>query len=162
MQVAAEHQLPVSPERVIQWLTDPDQAQPAVGLSPKAETQVRLMDDGGVTITVRSFLPVEEMPSAVRAVAGGSVELRQAIAWQPAGPDGSRVASLAGEIAGAPVQLEGTLLLAATKDGSQLSIDAQINANVPLFGGAIEQAGARMVTQLLQDQVAALELHLAQ
>jgi len=156
MNVAASYELPASATRVAELLADQEFAQTAAGGPGQAETEVRHMEDGGFTMTLRRPVPVEDLPAALRAMARGSLELRQAMVWQPAAPDGARNATMAGEVVGAPAKMEGTLQLEPTAQGCRLSIDGQVKASIPLMGAAIEQAGANMVIQIISAQVAVL------
>ena len=160
MRVTAQFDLSAQPNRVIALLADPALLEQAAGGEQKAGATVRHHEDGGFTLTVRRPVPLQDVPPAARAMATDALELRQAIAWLPAGPDGSRDGTMAGEIAGAPVYLEGTVHLAPSGSGSVLSIAGELTARVPLVGPAIEQAGARMVIKVISDQVAALEQRL--
>ena len=59
---------------------------------------------------------------------------------EPASSDGSRTGSIRIIMGGLPVQLNGAMRLAPAPMGSQATIDAQIKAAIPLFGGKIEKA----------------------
>ena len=161
MQVAASYKIPASATRVAALLADPQFAEETAGGAESAQASVRHAPDGGFTLSLRRPVPADDLPASVRVFTGGDLELRQALVWQPAAPDGARSATMAGEIVGAPVQLEGTVQLTPTADGCELSIDGDIFAMVPLVGPTIEQAGATMVVEVLREQVEALTERLA-
>jgi len=160
MQVTARYQLPASAARVAALLADPELVEKAAGGPGMAQATVRHTPDGGFILTLRRPVLAADLPAAWRAMAGNNLEMRQAMVWQAPAADGKRSASLAGEVVGAPVHLEGTLHLDPTDQGCELSIDGQVKASVLLVGPAIEQAGANMVMQVFQDQVTALSEHL--
>lgn len=111
-------------------------------------------EDGAFTVTTRRALPTDQIPANVRAFVGSSLEVRQVEAWEPAAADGTRRGTVAVEIAGAPVRLTGTVALAGTGAASTLTYDGELKANVPLFGGAVEQAAAGAVRGALQAEEA--------
>jgi Protein of unknown function (DUF2505) len=71
---------------------------------------------------------------------GDTIDLEQTDVWEPASSDGSRTGSIRIIMGGLPVQLTGAMRLAPVGTGSQATVDAQIKAAIPLFGGKIEQA----------------------
>ncbi|WP_340697636.1 DUF2505 domain-containing protein [Cellulosimicrobium funkei] len=112
--------------------------------------------DEGFTVTVRRTLPTDQIPAHVRSFVGGRLEIRQAEAWEPE-RDGERSGTVSLEITGAPVRLTGTVTLSPEGGGTVERYDGEVKANVPLFGGAIEQAAAEAVrTALAAEESAGL------
>ena len=144
--------VPTDPRTAGTMLADPVYVRAKV-LASGAEVlhvDVAPAEDGALTVTTRRALPTDLIPANVRAFVGSTLEVRQVEAWEPAAADGSRTGTVAVEIAGAPVRLTGTVVLAAVEDGSAITYDGDLKANVPLFGSAVEQAAAKAVRGALE------------
>src|SRR5690606_20700999 len=61
----------------------------------------------------------------------------------------SRVGTLALDIAGAPVRINGRMSLRPSGEGTVQSFSGEITASVPLFGRHIEKAAAGAVDKVL-------------
>lgn len=144
--------VPADPRTAGAMLADPVYVRAKV-IASGAEVlhvDVAPADDGALTVTTRRALPTDQIPANVRAFVGSTLEVRQVEAWEPAAPDGTRTGTVAVEIAGAPVRLTGTVALTAAADGSAITYDGDLKANVPLFGSAVEQAAAKAVRGALE------------
>ena len=144
--------VPADPRTAGTMLADPVYVRAKV-IASGAEVlhvDVAPAEDGALTVTTRRALPTDLIPPNVRAFVGSTLEVRQVEAWEPAAADGTRTGTVAVEIAGAPVRLTGTVALTATADGSAITYDGDLKANVPLFGSAVEQAAAKAVRGALE------------
>jgi len=103
--------------------------------------------DDGWEVTLDRTLPAE-LPSFARALVGDQLTVRERRSWGEPGPDGTRTGAFSATVDGAPVQVNGSLLLAADgAGGSELTIDGAVSARVPLVGGKVE---ALVLEQLLR------------
>jgi Protein of unknown function (DUF2505) len=140
MDLRTEQRYDADPATVFDMLTD------EAFLARKAQATGALRHEGSVDrdgdrVTVRLLRVMPpEVPDFVRRFVGDSIDLDQTDVWEPAAADGSRTGSIRITMGGAPVQLTGSMRLAPSGAGSKASIDAQIKAAIPLFGGKIEKA----------------------
>ncbi|MDR1825671.1 MAG: DUF2505 domain-containing protein [Bifidobacteriaceae bacterium] len=151
MRLSAQYDFPAGAERVAGLLASKDFVLAAAKRTHalSSEAAVSTTPDGAFTVTLRRTLPVDGLPAAARQFLPGGLEIRQAVAWEPPGPDGAREASVAGDIAGAPVHLIGTARLAPTKAGCRLDFDGEVKAAVPLLGRSIEEAAVPAIVKVL-------------
>jgi hypothetical protein len=142
MRFTSEHHYPVSPQRVAELFLDQNfslaAARAAGAVRPQADVAVEA--SGEFTLTSRSVNPAADLPAQLRALLPQGLEIRQAQVWGPAAADGARVATLAGEIVGAPVQFTGQAQLDPAPGGCRLAFDILVKAQLPLVGPAIERA----------------------
>nr|WP_276582124.1 DUF2505 domain-containing protein [Cellulomonas sp. RIT-PI-Y] len=129
-------------------------AKVAAGGGEVLHVDVTPGDGGAFTVTTRRSLPTDLIPPQARAFIGDRLEVRQAEAWEAAGPDGGRRGTVAVEIAGAPVRLTGTVALIPGGESSRVVYDGDLKANVPLFGALVEEAAAKAVRSALEAEEA--------
>jgi Protein of unknown function (DUF2505) len=140
MDLRTEQRYDADPSTVFAMLTD------EAFLALKAQATGALRHEGSVDrdgdrVTVRLLRVMPpDVPDLVRRFVGDTINLDQTDIWEPAATDGSRTGSIRITMGGAPVQLTGGMRLTRTEMGSQTSIDAEIKAAIPLFGGKIEKA----------------------
>jgi Protein of unknown function (DUF2505) len=140
MDLRTEQRYDADPPTVFAMFTD------EAYLSRKAQATNALRHEGSVVrdgdrVTVRLLRVMPpDVPDLVRGFVGDTIDLEQTDVWEPASSDGSRTGSIRIIMGGLPVQLTGAMRLAPAPMGSQATIDAQIKAAIPLFGGKIEQA----------------------
>jgi hypothetical protein len=140
MDLRTEHRYDADPASVFAMFTD------EAFLARKAQATGALRHEGSVDhdgdrVTVRLLRVMPpEVPDFIRRFIGDTIDLDQTEVWEPAAADGSRTGSIRITMGGAPVHLTGGLRLAPTETGSLTSVDAEIKAAIPLFGGKIEQA----------------------
>lgn len=102
------------------------------------EASVRRTGDQ-VSVRLLRVMP-PQVPDLVRRFVGDTIELDQVDEWGTAAADGSRTGTIRITMSGAPVRLTGGMRLVPAGAGSAVSVDAQLTASVPLFGGKIEKA----------------------
>ena len=100
---------------------------------------VEQLDDGGTVRTDRE-LPTDQFPDFVRTFVGDTVHVVRVDTWGAAEADGSRAGTVVVEIKGAPVRLDGTLLLRPDGAATVEDVQGDLKASVPLLGGRIEKA----------------------
>ncbi|MDR2378889.1 MAG: DUF2505 domain-containing protein [Bifidobacteriaceae bacterium] len=164
MRFAAHYDYSAKPDAVAALLADRDflAAAAARAGAPASRVEVSPGPDGGFTVTVRASLETASLPASMRALAPQGLELRQALVWTRAGEDGSRQATMAGEVAGSGVQLSGLALLRPTAAGTRLQFAGEVKAQVPLLGRMIENAAVPAIIgfsdaqhQVIEDWLAA-------
>lgn len=103
--------------------------------------QVEQSADGGATVTTSRDLPTDGFPDYVKGFVGQTLTVRRVDVWAPADSDGGRTGTLSVEIPGAPVRLDGTLLMSAHEGGGTLEVvDGDLKASIPLLGGKVERS----------------------
>lgn len=105
---------------------------------------------GPFTVTTRRHMPTDDIPPQFRSLVGATLEVRQVEAWE-APTDGSRVATIAVEVTGAPVRVTGTARMSrGAAGGTVVDLAGDVHASVPIFGHAIEQATARALVAAVE------------
>ena len=97
--------------------------------------------DRTVIVSCRD-LPTDDFPAFVKGLVGDTLAITETQDWGPPGTDGTRRGTLNVDIAGAAIDLDGTLSLAAAGHGSVESVQGDLKARIPMFGGQIEKAAA--------------------
>ena len=150
MDLRTEQRYNADPVTVFAMLTD----EAFLALKAQATGALRhqrSVDRDGDRVTVRLLRVMPpDVPDFVRRFVGDTIDLDQTDLWEPAAADGSRTGSIRISMGGAPVQLTGDMRLTPTDAGSLTSIDAQIKAAIPLFGGKIEKAVHDALLQAVQ------------
>ncbi len=148
--LSARMQLPADPAAAYALLVDPDYVREIGEATGGQEVTVTVTptDDGGAVVASHRVLPAE-LPSYAKAVVGDSLKLTETRTFGPAAADGSRDGSAEVTFDGAPVKIAGTLRLAATTEGSELALDAQVSASLPFIGGKIERFAAEQIERFM-------------
>jgi hypothetical protein len=154
MRFAAHYDYTVDSQAVAELLRDRDYLLAAATAAGAESSQVEVNPgpEGGFTVTIRSTMPTKGLPASVRGFLPQGLELRQALVWDQAAGDGSRQATMAGEVAGAGVHLSGLARLTPVGPGSRLEFGGEVKAQVPLVGRAIEQAAVPAIVKVLDTQ----------
>lgn len=105
----------------------------SVSISAKAERTV---------IVSSRDLPTTDFPAFVQSLVGATLAITETQDWGPADAEGARQGVITVDIAGAPIDLDGTLSLAPNGHGSVQTVQGDLRARIPLIGGKIEQAAA--------------------
>ncbi|MDR1117719.1 MAG: DUF2505 domain-containing protein [Bifidobacteriaceae bacterium] len=163
MRIAVHYDYAAAPELVAGLLADRgfllEAAQEAGATS--CQIDVAPEPSGEFTLTARVAGLSSKLPPPVRALAPHGLEIRQAQVWEAPRQDGTRRATVAGEIVGAPIRITGHASLAPTPGGARLAFACEVKADVPLLGQSIEQAATPAVLSYLAAQHAAAERRLA-
>ncbi len=151
MKISATFDYAATPHDVFAMLADEDfQARKCVATGALTHS-VSVRADGDRTVIVsRRVLPTDGFPDFVKGLVGATLAVTETQDWGPADPDGTRQGRLIVDIAGAPIDLAGTLSLAPAGEGSVESLDGELKATIPLIGGRIEKAAAPAIESAIR------------
>lgn len=125
------------------------------------EVEVQRVDRGDGTLTVTSRRVVEvDLPGFARKVLAPTNTMTQTDTWVK-GTDGWS-GTFAVEVAGAPVQLSGTMRLLDAGGGADYTVTLSMSVKVPLVGGKIaDWVGKNDARTTLRGEFAATDAWLA-
>lgn len=106
--------------------------------------------DAHTVIVCTRILPTDSLPDFVRPLAGSRLELVETIDWGEPTATGARFADITLQFTGQPLSMVGRLRLRAEDADTTAALRAELQANVPIFGGRIEKACAPLVEQALR------------
>ena len=106
----------------------------------------------GALVVTRRDLSTEGLPEFVKSIVGARLSITETYQWDALRADGSREGTLTVEAAGAPVAMRGTVHLEPVQDGTNLNIDGDLKAHIPLIGGRIEKAAAPAFISALRSE----------
>lgn len=106
----------------------------------------------GALVVTRRDLSTEGLPDFVKSIVGARLSITETYQWDALRADGSREGTLTVEAAGAPVAMRGTVHLEPVQDGTNLNIDGDLKAHIPLIGGRIEKAAAPAFIRALRSE----------
>jgi len=151
MKISAVIDYPATALEVFAMLADEDfQNRKCAATGARRHTvSIREQDHRTIIVTTRD-MGTDEFPSFVKNMVGETLSVTETQDWGPAGTDGARQGRLTVDIAGAPIDLEGTLLLKPDGKGSVESIDGDLKAKVPILGSKIEQAAAPAIKSAIR------------
>ena len=151
MKISATFDYAATPHDVFAMLIDEDfQARKCVATGALSHSvSVRAQGDRTVIVSNRE-LPTDGFPDFVKSLVGATLAVTETQDWGPAGPDGARQGRLTVDIAGAPLDLAGTLSLAPAAQGSVETVDGDLKARIPLIGSKIERAAAPAVESAMR------------
>ena len=115
------------------------------------DAAVSPVGDGARVVTKRD-LPVDDLPDYAKSIVGQTLSVTETYEWAAAAGNGARAGTLVVEVAGAPVALRSTVRLTASGGGSEITIDGDLKASIPLFGGKIEKAAAPAVIKAIRSE----------
>jgi hypothetical protein len=143
MKISASLDYAATPYEVFAMLADEIfQTRKCVATGAVSHT-VSVSANGRRTVIVSSRdLPTADFPSFIQSLVGATLAITETQDWGPAGRDGTRHGVLTVDIAGAPIDLDGTLSLAPNGRGSVETVLGDLRARIPLIGGKIEKAAA--------------------
>lgn len=112
-------------------------------------TRHEVRDDGGVLLAVSRELPAG-VPGFLERFLPRDGRVLETFDWSPPSGDGddTRRGTWRADLAGAPAELGGTLLLEPVADGSRYTIEGEVKVSLPLVGGKAERFIAQMVSKL--------------
>ncbi|MHB1472957.1 MAG: DUF2505 domain-containing protein [Dermatophilaceae bacterium] len=143
MKISATLDYAATPHEVFAMLADEGFQTRKCAATGALSHSVSISAHGDRTVIVSSReLPTDDFPAFVKSLVGDTLAVIETQDWGPAGTDGARQGMLTVDITGAPIDLDGTLSLTPTGRGSVQSVQGDLRARIPLFGGAIEKAAA--------------------
>lgn len=151
MKISATFDYAATPHDVFAMLIDEDfQARKCVATGALSHSvSVSAQGDRTVIVSNRD-LPTDGFPDFVKSLVGATLAVTETQDWGPAGPDGARQGRLTVDIAGAPIDLAGTLSLAPAAQGSVETVDGDLKARIPLIGSKIEKAAAPAIESAMR------------
>lgn len=151
MKISATFDYAATPHDVFAMLIDEDfQARKCVATGALSHSvSVSAQGDRTVIVSNRE-LPTDGFPDFVKSLVGATLAVTETQDWGPAGPDGARQGRLTVDIAGAPIDLAGTLSLAPAAQGSVETVDGDLKARIPLIGSKIEKAAAPAIESAMR------------
>ena len=147
--VATQHYT-AGPDQVYALYNDPGFIEARLEADGGLNPEVVSMDvtDSGVDIVTRQAIPASALPSAVTSFISGDPSTQRTENWRPAA--NGYEADLKVTIHGAPATLRGTITLVADGGGSTVTVNADANVPIPLFGGKIEKVIVEQLTELFK------------
>ena len=108
----------------------------------------------GVVIKAKRKMPTVGFPALLRKFVPAGVVSTETVTWGPAAADGSRTADLHVSFHGTPASMNGTIRIVADGTGSDVLVDAEFKANVPLVGGKLERIAAPIILGVIDAEEA--------
>lgn len=141
MRITTSYEYAASPEDVFAMMTDPAfQAAKVEATHPISHTESVTPTGDRTEIVTTRVVPTDGFPDFARSMIGPKIRITETIVWGPASGDGSRAGTLAIGIGDAPVSMDGTMRLGPSGGGSQVKVDGELKARIPLLGSRIEKA----------------------
>ena len=107
----------------------------------------------GARYRLKQGLSERDLPPIVGKVMQGDLAIQRTETLRSTGP-GSYGGDVDVAIAGVPASASGTMRLIDAGVGSEFEVHADVQVNVPLFGGKIEEIVAGQVRRLLEAETA--------
>ncbi|MFD1053060.1 DUF2505 domain-containing protein [Terrabacter terrigena] len=142
------------PETVYEMVTDQafQERKCVEAGAQRHEAAVSAAGDGARVVTKRD-LPADDLPDFAKSIVGPTLSVTETYEWAGASGDGGRAGTLTVEVAGAPVAMRSKIRLApAGGGGSEITIDGDLKASIPLFGGKVEKAAAPAVIDAIRSE----------
>lgn len=105
-------------------------------------------------IKAKRKMPTVGFPALLRKFVPAGVVSTETVTWAPAAADGSRTADLHVSFHGTPASMTGTIRMVADGTGSDVLVDAEFKANVPLVGGKVERIAAPIILGVIDAEEA--------
>ncbi|GAA2169325.1 DUF2505 domain-containing protein [Pedococcus bigeumensis] len=150
MKIAKTIEYAATPEEVFAVLSDVkfQEAKCAATAAIKHSADVKTVGDHTV-ITTERILPSDGLPDFAKSMVGPTLKVTETQDWGPASSGGGRRGTVDMTVAGAPIALQGTMMLAPGGGGTVETIEAELKAKVPLIGGKIEKAAAPPIEEAI-------------
>lgn len=154
MKMQEEIRYHAAPADVAAMLADPAFVEDKCARTGAIEHTVEIEGDasGPFTVTTVRTMPTDSFPDVAKKFVGQTVVIKEVTTWQAAGADGDRDGTVRLKIAGAPVELNGTMTLRADGAGTRQELLGDLKASVPLLGGKLEKAAAPAVLMALRKE----------
>jgi len=151
MKITATIDFAAPPHEVFAMLADKQfQAQKCAATGSRRHTvSIRSQDDRTIIVSTRD-MPSDHFPPFVKGMVGDTLAVTETQDWGPPTADGGRHGRLTVHITGAPVDMHGTLSLAAGGQGSVETIEGDLEARIPLIGHKIEKAAAPAIQSAIR------------
>jgi uncharacterized phage protein gp47/JayE len=151
MQISAVIDYSATPREVFTMLADEDFQTRKCAATGAVRHTVSITAQGDRTIIVSTRdLPTDDFPRFVKNMVGDTLTLTETQDWGTPDDDGARHGKLTVDIAGAPIELTGTLSLAAGGQGCVETVEGDLKARIPMLGDKIEKAAAPAIQSAIR------------
>lgn len=151
MKISATIDYPATPEAVFAMLANEDFQAGKCAATGARRHSVSISKQGEHTVIVSTRdMPTDGFPDYVKGMVGDTLVVTETQDWGPPGTEGSRQGRLTVDIAGAPVDLAGTLSLAPGGQGTVETVQGDLKAKVALIGAMIENAAAPAIRSAIR------------
>lgn len=148
MDFVKEITFPGPPDRVEVMLADPEFRRAVAERAGAHSVEIDITEsDDGLHTRVESQQPTDQMPGAVRRVAGESLRIDQREHWST--PERG---TLEVQVVGTPGEISGQVALAGDDTVTVQTVTAVVTARVPVVGGKVEQYVGRVFGHVLKVQ----------
>jgi hypothetical protein len=142
-----------APDAVFAMVTDPRfQERKCVEAGALRHDAAVTSAGDGARVVTRRDLPTDGLPDFAKSVVGTTLSITETYEWS--GPDGDagRTGTLVVEVAGAPVAMRSDVRLFPSGGGTTITIEGDLKASIPLFGGKVEKAAAPAVVDAIRSE----------
>ena len=137
MELTRNHRYDATPDQVIEMLADRDSVQARYEGMGHREVEILACERSDSSLEVRSRRVVDvELPGFARKVLSPTNTMTQTDRWKRR-DDGSWDGTFDVDVAGAPVEMSGTMSLGPDGDGAEYTVTIRMAVKVPLVGGKI-------------------------
>ena len=142
-----------APDAVFAMMTSEEfQAQKCADAGALSHDVAVALNGGRARVVVNRDLPTDRLPDFAKSLVGQTLSTTETWEWDDASADGGRRGTLTVEVKGAPIAMRSTVVLAVSGAGSVVTIEGDLKASIPLFGGKIEKASAPAVVGALRSE----------
>lgn len=140
MRIQKSYEYAASPEAVFAMLADPEfQAAKCEAMHPLSHTESVTPKGEQTEIVTRRVVSTDGFPDFAKSMIGPKLAITETVIWSRASMDGSRTGTIVIGIGDAPVGMQGTISMMAGGVGTQMEINGDLKARIPLLGGTIEK-----------------------
>ena len=151
MKISENVDYAATPDAVFAMLADEEFQSRKCAATGALRHSVSISKQGDRTIIVSERdMPTNGFPSVVKNMVGDTVAITETQDWGPPDSKGSRRGTLTVDIADAPIDLGGTLSLAPGGQGTVETVEGDLKARVPMFGGMIENAASPAIRSAIR------------
>lgn len=155
MKIEEKWVYPASGDAVYAMIVDPLFQESKCAATKAVDYRVDIEPDGaGHTVTSRRTMSTSSFPSQFRSFVAETLEIVETQAWGAPETGGGRIAQLTVEIAGAPIGMTGTLTATPSGDSTQMTLNGNLKARIPLIGAKIEQAAEPAIVAAIHSEAA--------
>jgi hypothetical protein len=162
MELTRTHRYDVTPDEVIEMFADPEAVRSRYEAMGHREVEILDCERSDASLEVRSRRVVDvELPGFARKVLSPTNTMIQTDRWERS-DDGSWDGTFDVDVAGAPVEMSGTMSLGPVGDSADYAVTVRMAVKVPLVGGKIaDWVGKNEAASTVEAEFAAGEAWLA-
>ena len=142
-----------APEAVFAMMTSEEfQTQKCADAGALSQNVAVSLAGARARVVVGRDLPTDRFPDFAKSLVGQTLSTTETWEWDEPAAGGERRGRLTVEVKGTPLALRSTVVLVSNGAGSVVTIDGELKASIPLFGGKIEKASAPVVLGALRSE----------